>query len=152
VYRHFPTEAELFLACSSHFAAENPRPDQAPWRAIDDPRERLSRVLDDVYQYYERTGWMYANVLRDEPLVEAIGPRLTSLRDYLSETAAILAVGRRARGRRLRLLEAALGHALAFETWRSLTDEGRLTRPEAVELATGLVEAAAAGRTGSLRS
>ncbi len=149
VYRHFPTETDLFLACSSHFTAENPRPDQEPWRMIDDPRERLTRALDDVYAYYERTGRMYANVLRDEPLVEAIGPRLAALRDYLSETAEILAVGWRARGRRRRLLDAALGHVLAFETWRSLTSEGGLTRPEAVELAAGLVETAAAGRSGS---
>jgi AcrR family transcriptional regulator len=121
VYRHFPTETDLFLACSSHFTAENPRPDHEPWRMIDDPRERLTRALDDVYAYYERTGRMYANVLRDEPLVEAIGPRLAALRGYLSETAEILAVGWRARGRRRRLLDAALGHVLAFETWRSLT-------------------------------
>src|SRR5262245_34798246 len=143
VYRHFPTEDDLFLACSAHFADENPWPDQEPWRAIEDPRARLARTLDDVYAYYERTGAMYANVLRDEPLVEAIGPRLAALRDYLSETAVILAVGWRARGRRRHLLDAALGHVLAFETWRSLTDEGGLTRPEAVELASGLVEAAA---------
>jgi len=145
VYRHFPTEDDLFLACSAHFADENPWPDPAPWRAIEDPRARLARTLDDVYAYYERTGAMYANVLRDEPLVEAIGPRLAALRDYLSDTAVILAVGWRARGRRRHLLHAALGHVLAFETWRSFTDGCGLERPEAVELAVGLVEAAASG-------
>lgn len=145
VYRHFPTEDDLFLACSSHFAAANPWPDQEPWRMIDDPRQRLARALDDVYAYYERTGRMYANVLRDEPLVEAIGPHLAALRDYLAETGGILAVGWRARGRRRHLLDAALGHVLSFETWRSFTGEGDLTRPEAVELASGLVEAAASG-------
>src|SRR5262245_13503681 len=66
VYRHFPTEADLFLACSNHFNAENPQPDQELWRVIGDPRERLFRALDDVYAYYEHTGRMYANVLRDE--------------------------------------------------------------------------------------
>jgi AcrR family transcriptional regulator len=151
VYRHFPTEVDLFLACSSHFNAENPRPDQEPWRTIEDPRERLSRALDDVYAYYERTGPMYANVLRDEPLVDEIGPRLAALRAYLAEAAGILAVGWGARGRRLRLLEAALLHVLAFETWRSLTGDGGLTRREAVELAAGLVEAAASGGRGSQR-
>ena len=93
VYRHFPTEEELFEACSTHFFAENPRPDQDLWRTIEDPRQRLSRALDEVYAYYERTGPMYANVLRDEPLVDAIGPRLASLRGYLSDSAGILAAG-----------------------------------------------------------
>lgn len=151
VYRHFPTEADLFRACSSHFNAENPRPDQEPWRMIDDPRERLSRVLDELYAYYERTSRMYVNVLRDERLVEAIGPRLAALRDYLSQTTEILAVGWRARGRRRRLLDAALGHVLSFETWRSLTSEARLTRTEAVELAAGLVATAASGSGRSQR-
>src|SRR5262245_36369428 len=53
VYRHFPTETDLFHACSSLFGAQHPRPEQEPWRAIDDPGERLSRALDEVYGYYE---------------------------------------------------------------------------------------------------
>jgi AcrR family transcriptional regulator len=145
VYRHFPTEDDLFLACSNHFAALNPRPDVEAWRSIADPRARLTRGLDELYAYYERTGHMYANVMRDEPLVEAIGPRLASLRDYLSEAAEVLVVGWRARGRRRHLLEAALGHVVGFETWRSLIGGGGVTRADAVELAAGLVEAAASG-------
>ena len=143
VYRHFPTEDDLFLACSRHFDAMNPLPDPVPWRTIADPRARLTRGLDELYAYYERTCHMYANVMRDEPLVEAIGPRLAPLRDYLAEAAEILAVGWRARGRRRRLLDAALTHVLGFETWRSLTGGGGVTRADAVELAAGLVQAAA---------
>ena len=30
VYRHFPTDADLFGACSAHYVAANPLPDQAP--------------------------------------------------------------------------------------------------------------------------
>src|SRR5215831_560871 len=33
VYRHFPTEDDLYLACSSHFAALNPAPDPESWRS-----------------------------------------------------------------------------------------------------------------------
>jgi AcrR family transcriptional regulator len=146
LYRHFPTEDDLFLACSTHFAALNPRPDLEPWRAIADPRARLTRALDELYAYYERTGDMYANVMRDEPLVAAIGPRLASLRDYLSEAAEILAMGWHTRGGRRRLLDAALGHVVGFETWRSLIGQDCVTRADAVELAAGLVEAAALGR------
>jgi AcrR family transcriptional regulator len=37
VYRHFPTEQELFAACSAHWLAGSPPPDPAPWREIEDP-------------------------------------------------------------------------------------------------------------------
>ena len=147
VYRHFPTDADLFVACSSHFNAEHPRPALEPWREIDDPRKRLFRALDEMYSYYEHTGSMYVNIFRDEPLVEAIGPRLAAFRTYLADAAAILAAGWRVLGRRRRLVDAALAHVLAFETWRSLTGDGGLTRSEAVELAVGLVDGAASGRT-----
>jgi AcrR family transcriptional regulator len=145
VYRHFPTEADLYRACSSHFAVVYPWPDPEQWRALEDPRARLVRALDELYAYYERTERMYENVLRDEPLVEALAPNLAFLRDYLSDAAGILAAGRGARGKRRRLLDAALSHVLEFETWRSLSRKGGLTRPDAVELAVALVEAAASG-------
>ena len=34
VYRHFPDEAALFTACTSHWMASNPMPDLARWAAI----------------------------------------------------------------------------------------------------------------------
>ena len=65
VYRHFPSEADLFGACSAHFFTANPWPDLESWRAIDDPHQRLARALDELYAYYERTEAMFSNVLRD---------------------------------------------------------------------------------------
>ena len=44
LYRHFPTEAELFAACSSHYFAANPWPALDDWRAIRDPHERLEQA------------------------------------------------------------------------------------------------------------
>ena len=41
VYRHFPDDAALFEACSSHWQAANPPPRPAAWAAIEDPAERL---------------------------------------------------------------------------------------------------------------
>ena len=144
VYRHFPGEAELFGACSAHFFAANPLPDPEPWRAIGDPRRRLALALDDLYAYYERTKPMFSNVLRDVELVDALGPTLAPMQGYLAEATEILAAGWPARGRRRRLLAAALGHALDFQTWRSLAAEGAIARAEAVELIGALVQAAAA--------
>lgn len=141
VYRHFPTEAELFAACSAHYSQANPLPDLEAWRAVGEPRERLVGGLDEVYGYYERTGHMWSNVFRDAELVEPVGPALAPMRDWLDEAAAILAAGWPVRGRRRRVLEAATRHAVDFGTWRSLA--GSLSRAEAVELAAALVEAAA---------
>ena len=100
VYRHFPTDADLFGACSAHYAAANPLPDQAPWRAIGDPRQRLARALDDLYAYYERTEPMFSKVLRDAELVDALPPVLVPRRAYLAEAAEILAAGWPTRGRK----------------------------------------------------
>ncbi|PWU17974.1 MAG: TetR/AcrR family transcriptional regulator [Candidatus Rokuibacteriota bacterium] len=143
VYRHFPDEAELFGACSAHYFAENPWPDPEPWRAISDPHQRLTQALNELYAWYERTEPMLSNVLRDLELVAAIQPTIGPLQDYLAEAAEILAIGWPTRGHRRRVLAAALRHATAFQTWRSLTVNDRITRTEAVQLASALVQTAA---------
>ena len=51
--------------------------------------------------------------------------------------------GRGLRGHAARRTRAALGHALAFPTWRSLAREQRLGRGDAVALMSVLVEGAA---------
>ncbi len=144
VYRHFPTEADLFGACSSHYLSTNPWPDLEPWRAIGDPHQRLTHALEELYTYYERTEPMFSNVLRDAELVEALSPTLLPFQAYLAEATKILAAGWPTRGRRRHVLAAALHHAVDFHTWRSLAADRRLTRTEAVELITALVEAVAA--------
>ena len=142
LYRHFPTEADLFEACSTHYFRANPWPDLDSWRSIRDPHQRLALALDELYAYYERTGPMFSNVLRDAELVEFARYAVAPLHTYLEEAAETLTVGRPVRGRRRRLLVAALRHALAFSTWHSLTASG-ITRGDAAMLVTALVEAAA---------
>lgn len=146
LYRHFPTEADLFGACSAHFFTENPLPDLASWREITDPVRRLSQALDELYAYYERTEQMLSNVLRDAELVEALRPTLVPMENFFTNAVDILAGGWGARGKRRRLLAAALYHAMNFHTWHSLAADNQLTRAETVELATAMVEAAAAPR------
>jgi AcrR family transcriptional regulator len=134
VYRHFPTEENLFAACSGHFAELNPLPDLAAWAAIDDPDERLATGLAELYAFYERTGGMWTNIFRDEDLVAAIGPNLRRFRDYLDEAARVLAAGRPRR----KVVRAALRHAVDFRTWASLARDGGLDRAEVVGLMAGL--------------
>ena len=144
VYRHFPTEAELFGACSAHFLSAHPWPDPEPWRKISNPQQRLAQALDELYAYYERTAPMFSNVLRDAELVDALRPTLLPLQAFLAEAAEILAGGWPTRGRRRHLLAAALRHAVDFQTWRSLAADSAIARTEAIELVTALVQAAAA--------
>jgi AcrR family transcriptional regulator len=139
VYRHFADEYELFAACSGHFAEANPAPDIDAWRAFADPEKRLPHALDELYAWYERTGYMWRNIFRDEPLVEAIGPNLAMLHEYLAEAARVLAQGW---GRR-KLVTAATRHVVAFATWQSLGGDGGITRAQAVELASAVVLRAA---------
>src|SRR5262245_61225968 len=58
VYRHFPDEASLFKACSSHWEAQNPPPDPTLWAEIADAHERARTALVALYRYYRRTRGM----------------------------------------------------------------------------------------------
>jgi AcrR family transcriptional regulator len=148
LYRHLPTEADLFAACSSHYFAANPWPDLDDWRAIRDPKQRLARALDELYAYYERTEPMLTNVLRDAELVGLARDAVAPLHAYLEEAAETLTSGRQARGQKRQLLKRALRHALAFPTWRSLSANG-IGRTDAAKLITALVEAADGDRRNS---
>jgi AcrR family transcriptional regulator len=143
LYRHFPTEADLFAACSAHYFSANPWPDLDAWHAIGDPRARLERALDDLYAYYEQTEPMFRNVLRDAEVVDFARDAIAPLDEYLEEAVGILTSGRGARGRRRDLLLGTLHHVLAFSTWHSLSSNG-IKRPDAVKLSAGLVETAVA--------
>src|SRR3954452_3671040 len=140
LYRHFPNEADLFEACSTHYFSAHPWPDLDAWRTIRDPHERLERALGELYAYYERTAPMLGNVLRDAEVSDLARDATAPLNDFLDEAAEVLIRGRGARGRRRRLLAGALRHALAFSTWQSLTKNG-VGRADAVKLTTALVDA-----------
>jgi AcrR family transcriptional regulator len=142
LYRHFPSEADLFEACSTHYFAANPWPDLDEWRAIRDPQDRLEHALDELYAYYERTEPMFSNVLRDAEFVDFARDAVGPLNAYLEEAADVLIVGRQVRGRRRQVLKGALRHATAFSTWRSLSANG-IGRSDAARLTSALVEAAA---------
>ena len=142
VYRHFPDEAALFDACSSHWESANPLPDPAPWEAIEDAHERLRTALGDLYAFYRRTEAMMVNLHRDEVTMPLVRDRFTGFKDYLHATRDLLLQGRRERGRRREQTRAAIGHALAFATWHSLAREQGLDDGQAVELMSRLAAGA----------
>jgi AcrR family transcriptional regulator len=139
VYRHFPDEAALFAACTAHWRAENPVPDIAGWAAVDDPDERLRAALLALYPYYRRTAGMMENLLRDESTSPLVRENFAGYRQYLAAAREALMRGRRSRGRTRTREHAAIGHALAFATWRSLALEEGLDDAQAAELMARLV-------------
>lgn len=76
----------------------------------------ISRVLADA---------------RDHPVMQPY-------HDHWRHAAEIVAGGRGARGRQLRLLRAGIALALSFDTWRALVREQGLSQEQAVEVAARL--------------
>ena len=142
VYRHFPDEAAIFDACTAHWNAQNPPPDLSSALAARDPGERVRAVLGAMYAYYGRNELMLENLLRDEPVVPLVRQRFSVFREFLASLGDPLLAGSGLRGRARRRAEAAVGHALAFGTWRSLTREQGLSEGDAADLMARLVAGA----------
>ena len=129
VYSHFPSETELFDACSAHWAALHPFPDATAWGAIEDPEQRLRAALAAVYEWYETVGLdldVFRRDARIHPttagLVAKREARLLALRDELADGWP-----------RRKAVRAAIAHALELETWDSLVRRHGLTRSQAVD-------------------
>jgi AcrR family transcriptional regulator len=143
VYRHFPDEMALFQACSAHWRAANPLPDLASWAAIEDADERLRLALRELYAFYRSSRGMLENLYRDEALSAPVASLFGRYRDYLEAARTALMAKRGVRGGARRRVSAAIGHALAFATWRSLAIDQELDDDEVVELMQSLIATAA---------
>lgn len=139
VYRHFPDEAALFGACTSHWLARHPWPNPDAWRQETDPVARLALGLRRLYGYYDANEQMISNSVRDMDLMPAfvgeyMRAQVRGIHEVLVEAwpAAV----------RRRELTVAVSHALDFRTWQSLTAQG-LTTDESAGLMTSMVEGAA---------
>ena len=144
VYRHFPTEADLFGACSAHWASLHPPPDAGEWAGIADPNARLRAALAEIYAWYGSDVPMFVNTRRDAALVPAMAAPVARVQAGMAAMVDTLMKGRPERGHRRRRVQGAIRHATAFGTWYSLTREGGLSDDEALELMLAAV--AAAGR------
>jgi AcrR family transcriptional regulator len=134
LYRHFPDERELALACSGLYMELNPPPDPGPWAEIPDPAARLQRGLGELYRFYERAEDMLACVLRDAE-IHAPTREMFELRAAatMTEIQRVLA-DPLARGRERALL--AVG--LDFHCWRRLATSG-LSPDAAAEAMTAAI-------------
>lgn len=139
VYKHFPTDADLFAACSTHWAARNPLPDASAWAAIENPTERLVHALTELYRWYGSKRDMWSNVLRDASTMPAVaGVMDRAWRPFVEQMIDELAKGW-SPGRKDRdALEPMLRVAVDFNTWRTLTESG-VSQDRAAQLAADMV-------------
>ena len=134
VYAHFPDDESLLAACSSHWQERHPFPDPEDWRSIEDPRRRLRSALRAVYDWYATVEDDLTVLRRDAEVY----PSFWAARD--EELASLAALLAQPFGRRRRVT-AAVGHALEFETWRSLARRQGLSNAEAADAMVALAEA-----------
>jgi AcrR family transcriptional regulator len=135
VYAHFPDERALIRACSEHWEASHPLPELQALAAIEEPALRLRRALGDLYAWYESVEADLALFVRDASLVPANAEVLGEMLARLAPVAETVARG----WPRRRAVRAAIGHALEFETWRSLVRRQGLSRAQAVDAMAALV-------------
>jgi AcrR family transcriptional regulator len=145
VYRHFPDEVALYLACSSHWLAQRVPPDPDAWAKLADPADRLRAGLADLYRFYRQGAAMLTLGDRDKhalppPIQQEVDRIDRHYRDVLVEPFAGSCT--RAQRRRLR---AVVGHAVSFGTWRSLCLQHGLSDREAVEAMVTLALSTATG-------
>ena len=147
VYNHFPDLASLFRACTEHGMRVTRVPDPAAWSAIPDPVDRLRAGLDEIYGYYRVNARLMGNILRDAPLFadvggsEAYDDRVAQMYEALTDGWTVSDAVRPS-------LNTAIGHTMAFETWRSLTEPG-LSDDQARDMMIGFVTGIAGGGGGT---
>ena len=99
-------------------------------------------ALGELYAFYRRTEPMLDNLFRDETTMPLVQERFAAFRGYLSAARNTLMAGRTLRGPARRRTHAALGHAIAFSTWKSLVRDQGLDNADAAALVLALVAAA----------
>jgi len=134
VYRHFPDEAAIFRACTSHWFADHPPPDPSGWADRTEPAERTRAALEQLYAYYRGTQGMWSPVYRDLDRIPTLQKIMTGFDGYLDGVRGdLLEAWRGAGGLPAKPAAAILGHAVQFSTWASLAREG-LSDPAMAEL------------------
>ena len=124
VYRHFPDEASLFHACTTHWLALHPPPALSGWAKINGPRERTHAALSAFYRYYRQTRRMWRSAYRDVDQVEGLKKSMAEFENYLQQVQGDLLAAWQARGKQSEALSVTLRHTLRFNTWQSLHESG----------------------------
>lgn len=140
VYRHFPDQEDLLVACTAHWSALHPMPYHRSWPEIADLEERGRVALSEIYAYYQENKADLEQLLPD---IELLPVSLQEeFAQQFTEMARALVQGSRRRGRPRQRLEAVAGHLVSFSTWWSLAVDQGLSNTEAVEMAVGFLASA----------
>jgi len=121
----------------------HPPPTPDGWIEIEDPVERLRIALASLYAYYGETEQLTANLLRDAAISTAVAEAIGMMSAALKAVVELLATGWSTAPDRASTVQAALEHAISFDTWRSLCRRSALDERTAIELMVGLVRSAA---------
>jgi AcrR family transcriptional regulator len=141
LYNHFPSQVDLFMACSSHWAARHPFPDPSGWAAISDPSLRLGEAMRELYRWYGENAGMMGAVLRDAAVLPDLAEVMDELwESYLERAVDALAKGWATEHDDSRALDVVLRLVVDFHTWELLTGAG-LDDDGAAELSVRLVVA-----------
>jgi AcrR family transcriptional regulator len=124
VYRHFPDDASLFEACTSHYLGLHPPPQPAAWADIEHPGKRSYAALLAFYQYFRQTQNMWRVAYRDVDQLEALQAPMGRFEAYLDQVADDLVKAWDTTQATRKRLKLTLRHALRFITWQSLKDAG----------------------------
>ncbi len=144
VYNHFPTELDVFVACSTHWSARHPLPDPEAWAAVSDPVDRLRSALVEIYAWYRRAEDMMDRVLRDAPVVPAVDELMaTWWWPFVDRVVDVLSIGW-PDDAALDDRRAAVRLVVDFRSWEALVRTG-LDDARAATLACRMVTGAAAG-------
>ncbi|HEX3791078.1 MAG TPA: TetR/AcrR family transcriptional regulator [Pseudonocardiaceae bacterium] len=140
VYRHFPTDEDLFAACSTQYWEQHPWPDPQGWSVIEPATTRLAVALGDLYAFYTAVAPMLSNVLRDAEAVPVAARTLQPYHVYLDQVIAVLTAAFPVGPDGQPILDAAVRHATAFGTWQSLAGQQRLATADAITLMTAMIQ------------
>lgn len=143
LYRHFPTLEELVSACGALTMelVEPPEPDEAAevFAGARSREQRLRRLVESTFGFYERAGRMVDNVRRDRgrlPVIARAHERLETGLEALAAEAFRPLGGKASDVRLARAL-------LDVRVWESLRERG-LGPEEAVDVALASLLAARA--------
>ena len=139
VYRHFPDEKALFTACTSHYLALNPPPDPTEWERISQAERRLRTALTAIYGFHRRTEPMFTRAARDLEEMPVLREVMAPFFAYWEQANEVLCAPFQVAGRQRKQVRAFVGHAISFQTWRSLIREQKLKEAEAVDIVVKVI-------------
>lgn len=122
VYRHFENEGAMLQACSSHWSAQNPPPQQKTWKHIRGTEPRVRAALLAIAKYYSKNHKMLFKVYRDASEVKPLAAIMNGFDSYFSSIADDLA-SHIMKGQKNDTLKGVARHLVRFSTWQSLSKE-----------------------------